>query len=1288
MATATSFSFDRLINNLNAHIEQPVRHHLAKVYCCLFATCAAAGVGSFVHLSGLWEAGLLSAFGSLGLVLGLAFTPDNGKNFYQRLAMLLGFGVFTGHSMGILLQFAIFLNPAIIVTALMGTTIIFVCLSVSALFAQRGKYLFLGGMLMSMLSTMLLISLSNLLFRSQIVNDINLYLGLAVMCGLVLYDTQAIMEKCRMGNKDAIQHSLDLFYDVVNIFRKLLVILMQKSALAILSDGESSFSLFSGITIIGTDVCQIQYIKFPNEHHVEHRHAAIRVDSNGDKKSAEIMDLFTDYGTKIDGESIRSGEWKCLQTDEWISFGTKSLKFSFTKIEDESDVISASPETVPIRRRQNRSMRSQMMTQRRSNSLSLSVLAPATQFEESIKDQIDQSNMEEEEYIPETQQPPVECSVPNNFDEIEEDSEFVHVEPETELTQAIESQIIINTTFKDNSHHGLKGELSTDRSMSLHLNVTPSQQLPDIFKETEDIENESALEKLRNDSVTPDVEDLEPDKSSAKSPAATLTSLASTESKTTVDTNHRHEFVITPDIENQENCVDPAIYEAATQKFNDVDASVESKISDENESSDSDTDIFFAPTQLIPTSGKSLHPSISYSEAPKNNAFDNIYEVATQAFNPETDLPEASTTKDDNIYDALTQPVPQDYLTIQPTPTPKLDDSPPPSQPDTDDSDTDFATAPTMIISTQQSSKANKSSKKMMEEAGPSKSSNSDDCAFYDSLSQLTSPITPKVKEQTNEQSTPKGSRSTIISFSRIMPQANSTAVKNSKKSTSKRNEENHTNSNAKDDSLEEFSMIELNTPDCLNLPPVDQLMKPMRMAPISSSQDTYFFESRYNAEDSDTDEIEIPEIGSHARLRHKQIIKEPSKKNERCVPKPKLPIKVENPLETSEVNVPSKCEPKKRALSDSGAGTSREPSSRKRVKPTKLAEDFITESQMDDYKISRSKKRDSDSNASPLAEKSDTFKNPPPPKTRKLKVVVKPVACVATALPAAVSPEEKPKNVIGKRKRKAVSKENESGTDTETDDKKTKEHPQKARKSPKKITKIKSINSTESASSSNETLATIKESLSSIHSNVKRTRSQDKQKVLFTMIDGKKYERKIKESGHSIAESISEATVLVTDKVYRSAKLLSAISRGIPIVSVKWFEESKRKLDLDINKYLLHDSTAEGSYKFSLRNTLEDVRENGPILKGYKVICSPNTKPYPREVKLIVESSGGEFSNNVEDYQKTKGTKYLLVATKTDNAFLRDAKRIDSKVKIIDQEAFMLTVMRNELVLDRKFLL
>lgn len=216
------------MRNMGQKLEPSLRYHLSKVYACLMATCAAATIGSIIHLKGIWEAGLLSAFISLGLVLGLVFTPDNGKNFNIRLAMLLGFGAFTGHSLGLLLEQVIYINPAIVVTALVGTTTIFSSLSAAAVLAKRGSYLFLGGILMSTLGAMALISLGNLLFRSYFIQEVNLYVGLAVMSGFVLFDTQMIMEKHRMGSNDCIAHSLDLFYDVVSIFRRLLIILANK----------------------------------------------------------------------------------------------------------------------------------------------------------------------------------------------------------------------------------------------------------------------------------------------------------------------------------------------------------------------------------------------------------------------------------------------------------------------------------------------------------------------------------------------------------------------------------------------------------------------------------------------------------------------------------------------------------------------------------------------------------------------------------------------------------------------------------------------------------------------------------------------------------------------------------------------------------------------------------------------------------------------------------------------------------------------------------------------------
>lgn len=50
-------------------------------------------------------------------------------------------------------------------------------------------------------------------------------MGLLVMCGFVLFDTQLIIEKAEHGDKDYIWHCIDLFLDFVTLFRKLMLIL-------------------------------------------------------------------------------------------------------------------------------------------------------------------------------------------------------------------------------------------------------------------------------------------------------------------------------------------------------------------------------------------------------------------------------------------------------------------------------------------------------------------------------------------------------------------------------------------------------------------------------------------------------------------------------------------------------------------------------------------------------------------------------------------------------------------------------------------------------------------------------------------------------------------------------------------------------------------------------------------------------------------------------------------------------------------------------------------------------
>uniref|UniRef100_A0A8C3A489 Transmembrane BAX inhibitor motif containing 6 n=2 Tax=Cyclopterus lumpus TaxID=8103 RepID=A0A8C3A489_CYCLU len=219
-----NINFDSLLKF--SQISHSTQVHLKNVYSSLALCMFVAAAGSYVHVvTRLFQGGVLSVLGSLGMMFWLAMTPHNSETEKKRLAILAGFAFLTGVGLGPTLDFVIAVNPSIIVTAFMGTAAIFVCFTLSALYAKRRSYLFLGGTLMSGLSLLFLMSVMNMFFGSVMLFKAHMYLGLLIMCGFVLFDTQLIIEKAENGDKDYIWHCVDLFLDFITIFRKLMVIL-------------------------------------------------------------------------------------------------------------------------------------------------------------------------------------------------------------------------------------------------------------------------------------------------------------------------------------------------------------------------------------------------------------------------------------------------------------------------------------------------------------------------------------------------------------------------------------------------------------------------------------------------------------------------------------------------------------------------------------------------------------------------------------------------------------------------------------------------------------------------------------------------------------------------------------------------------------------------------------------------------------------------------------------------------------------------------------------------------
>ena len=106
--------------------------------------------------------------------------------------------------------------------------LVFISFSISALCSSRRSYLFLGGTLSSLVSVLFMASLVNLFLGSASLFSIELYLGLLIFCGYLMYDTQLIVERAEMGSSDTVGHAAMLFSDFVAVFIRLLIILTRR----------------------------------------------------------------------------------------------------------------------------------------------------------------------------------------------------------------------------------------------------------------------------------------------------------------------------------------------------------------------------------------------------------------------------------------------------------------------------------------------------------------------------------------------------------------------------------------------------------------------------------------------------------------------------------------------------------------------------------------------------------------------------------------------------------------------------------------------------------------------------------------------------------------------------------------------------------------------------------------------------------------------------------------------------------------------------------------------------
>ncbi|KAJ8925840.1 hypothetical protein NQ315_009692 [Exocentrus adspersus] len=197
------------------------------------------------------------------------------------------------------------------------------------------------------------------------------------------------------------------------------------------------------------------------------------------------------------------------------------------------------------------------------------------------------------------------------------------------------------------------------------------------------------------------------------------------------------------------------------------------------------------------------------------------------------------------------------------------------------------------------------------------------------------------------------------------------------------------------------------------------------------------------------------------------------------------------------------------------------------------------------------------------------------------------------------------------------------------------------------------------------------------------KLKRKQKPKIVFTMLDSPLLESLIRQMGGSVVDSVDASTVLVTEHVKRSQKLLTAVGQGKPICSPKWIHESKKSNGfLDPWDYILLDEDAEAKWNFSLRESITRASQE-KLFANYTFQIMVNNAA--DVLKGAIEACGGKC---VPRYPGKSGEGFFVVVASPEgrSKYLK-VKKQHPQVTVVEPEAIFDGVLRQELRLGRHLL-
>lgn len=117
---------------------------------------------------------------------------------------------------------------------------------------------------------------------------------------------------------------------------------------------------------------------------------------------------------------------------------------------------------------------------------------------------------------------------------------------------------------------------------------------------------------------------------------------------------------------------------------------------------------------------------------------------------------------------------------------------------------------------------------------------------------------------------------------------------------------------------------------------------------------------------------------------------------------------------------------------------------------------------------------------------------------------------------------------------------------------------------------------------------------------------------------------------GISTASSIMDATHFIADEFVRTRNMLQAIASGKPVVTHLWLESCGQASSfIDEKNYILRDTKKEKEFGFSMPVSLARASQC-PLLKGRRVLITPNTKPGKETISSLIKAVQGQALERV----------------------------------------------------------